>query len=70
MRFTHDDRATGFFHELRTELRNDVTWLIHQRTSHTTGESSTEGRIIADPDALARSFARCVRTILTPLIGA
>lgn len=68
MRFTHDDREQGFFHELRTELRNDVTWIIHERTSHVTGKKETEGKICVSK--LAERFSNAVQSILNPYLSA
>lgn len=68
MRFTHDDRENGFFHELTVELRNDVNWIIHRRTDHATGKTETEGRICMSK--LAERFSNITKSILNPYLAA
>lgn len=64
MRFTHDDNLRGYSHELRTEKRNGVIWVIHERTCHKTGKVETAGRIsFGYIDML---FSTAVSSILNP----
>lgn len=67
MRFTHDDKKQGFFHELTTELRNDVVWVIHRRTSHQSGQTETESRMSFGN--LESMFSSAVTSILNPCIA-
>lgn len=66
MRFTHDDRKNGFFHELRTELRNDVMWVLHERVDHKTGKKESEGRMSFGN--LETMFSTAVASILNPSV--